>query len=162
MRLSIVVAMDGNRLIGKDNQLPWYLPADLAFFKKLTTGNTILMGRKTFDSIGRPLPSRRNIIITRNTNIEITGCEVVNSIEEALSLAQGETEVMVIGGAKLYQQILPIADRLYITQIEGEFDGDAYFPSYNEVEWSQISIDSREPDENNHYKYHFITLDRRR
>ncbi len=83
MRLSIVAAMDGNRLIGKDNQLPWHLPADLAFFKKLTTGNTILMGRKTFDSIGRPLPSRRNIIITRNTNIEITGCEVVNSIEEA-------------------------------------------------------------------------------
>ena len=162
MRLSIVVAMGGNRLIGKDNHLPWHLPADLAFFKKLTTGNTILMGRKTFDSIGRPLPSRRNIIITRNTNIEITGCEVVNSIEEALSLVQGETEVMVIGGAKLYQQILPIADRLYITQIEGEFDGDAYFPSYNEAEWSQISIDSREPDENNHHKYHFITFDRRR
>ena len=162
MRLSIVVAMDGNRLIGKDNQLPWYLPADLAFFKKLTTGNTILMGRKTFDSIGRPLPSRRNIIITRNTNIEITGCEVVNSIEEALSLAQGETEVMVIGGAKLYQQILPIADRLYITQIESEFDGDTYFPSYNEAEWFQISLDSREPDEDNHHKCHFITLDRSR
>ena len=162
MRLSIVVAMDCNRLIGKDNELPWYLPADLAFFKKLTTGNTILMGRRTFDSIGRPLPSRRNIIITRNTNIEITGCEVVNSIEEALSLAQGETEVMVIGGAKLYQQILPIADRLYITQIESEFDGDTYFPSYNEAEWFQISLDSREPDEDNHHKCHFITLDRSR
>ncbi len=162
MRLSIVVAMDSNRLIGKDNGLPWHLPADLAFFKKLTTGNTILMGRKTFDSIGRPLPNRRNIIITRNAEIEITGCEVVNSIEEALSLAQGETEVMVIGGAKLYQQILPIADRLYITQIEGEFDGDIYFPSYNEAEWSQISLDSREPDEDNQHKCHFITLDRRR
>ena len=162
MRLSIVVAMDSNRLIGKDNGLPWHLPADLAFFKKLTTGNTILMGRKTFDSIGRPLPNRRNIVITRNADIEITGCEVVNSIEKALSLVQSETEVMVIGGAKLYQQILPIADRLYITQIEGEFDGDAYFPSYNEAEWSQISIDSREPDENNHHKYHFITFDRRR
>ena len=162
MRLSIVVAMDSNRLIGKDNGLPWHLPADLAFFKKLTTGNTILMGRKTFDSIGRPLPNRRNIVITRNADIEITDCEVVNSIEKALSLVQSETEVMVIGGAKLYQQILPIADRLYITQIEGEFDGDAYFPSYNEAEWSQISIDSREPDENNHHKYHFITFDRRR
>ena len=162
MRLSIVVAMDSNRLIGKDNGLPWHLPADLAFFKKLTTGNTILMGRKTFDSIGRPLPNRRNIVITRNADIEITGCEVVNSIEEALSLAQGETEVMVIGGAKLYQQILPIADRLYITQIEGEFDGDTYFPSYNEAEWFQISIESREPDEDNHHKCHFITLDRSR
>jgi len=162
MRLSIVVAMDGNRLIGKDSGLPWHLPADLAFFKKLTTGNTILMGRKTFYSIGRPLPNRRNIVITRNADIEITGCEVVNSIEEALSLAQGETEVMVIGGAKLYQQILPIVDRLYITQIEGEFDGDTYFPSYSEAEWSKISLDSREPDENNHHKCHFITLDRRR
>ena len=162
MRLSIVVAMDSNRLIGKDNGLPWHLPADLAFFKKLTTGNTILMGRKTFDSIGRPLPNRRNIVITRNADIEITGCEVVNSIEEALSLAQGETEVMVIGGAKLYQQILPIADRLYITQIESEFDGDTYFPSYNEAEWFQISLDSREPDEDNHHKCHFITLDRSR
>ncbi len=161
MRLSIVVAMDSNRLIGKDNGLPWHLPADLAFFKKLTTGNTILMGRKTFDSIGRPLPNRRNIVITRNADIEIAGCEVVNSIEEALSLAQGETEVMVIGGAKLYQQILPIADRLYITQIESEFDGDTYFPSYNEAEWFQISLDSREPDEDNHHKCHFITLDRR-
>jgi dihydrofolate reductase len=162
MRLSIVVAMDSNRLIGKDNGLPWHLPADLAFFKKLTTGNTILMGRKTFDSIGRPLPNRRNIVITRNADIEIAGCEVVNSIEEALSLAQGETEVMVIGGAKLYQQILPIADRLYITQIESEFDGDTYFPSYNEAEWFQISLDSREPDEDNHHKCHFITLDRSR
>ena len=161
MRLSIVVAMDSNRLIGKDNGLPWHLPADLAFFKKLTTGNTILMGRKTFDSIGRPLPNRRNIVITGNADIEIAGCEVVNSIEEALSLAQGETEVMVIGGAKLYQQILPSADRLYITRIEGEFEGDTHFPSFNEAEWSQISSDSRQPDENNRHTYHFITLDRR-
>ena len=161
MRLSIVVAMGGNRLIGKDNHLPWHLPADLAFFKKLTTGNTILMGRKTFDSIGRPLPSRRNIIITRNTNIEITGCEVVNSIEEALSLSQGETEVMVIGGAKLYQQILPIADRLYITQVEGEFDGDTYFPHYDENDWLEVSCESHQPDEKNKHAYHFIILKRK-
>ena len=161
MRLSIVVAMGGNRLIGKDNHLPWHLPADLAFFKKLTTGNTILMGRKTFDSIGRPLPSRRNIIITRNTNIEITGCEVVNSIEEALSLSQGETEVMVIGGAKLYQQILPIADRLYITQVEGEFDGDTYFPHYDEDDWLEVSCESHQPDEKNKHAYHFIILKRK-
>jgi dihydrofolate reductase len=120
------------------------------------------MGRKTFDSIGRPLPNRRNIVITRNADIEIAGCEVVNSIEEALSLAQGETEVMVIGGAKLYKQILPIADRLYITRIDGEFEGDTHFPSYNEAEWFQISLDSREPDEDNHHKCHFITLDRSR
>ena len=161
MRLSIVVAMDGNRLIGKDNGLPWHLPADLAFFKKLTTGNTILMGRKTFDSIGRPLPNRRNIVITRNADIEITGCEVVNSIEEALSLAQGETEVMVIGGAKLYQQILPIADRLYITQIEGEFDGDTYFPTYDEKNWRQVSCESHLADKKNNHPYHFIVFEKK-
>ncbi len=161
MRLSIVVAMDSNRLIGKDNDLPWYLPADLVFFKKLTTGNAILMGRKTFDSIGRPLPNRRNIVITRNTDIEITGCEVVNSIEEALLLAQREAEVMVIGGAKLYQQILPIADRLYITQIEGEFDGDTYFPSYDEKNWQQVSCESHLPDNKNNHPYQFIVFEKK-
>ena len=161
MRLSIVVAMDSNRLIGKDNGLPWHLPADLAFFKKLTTGNTILMGRKTFDSIGRPLPNRRNIVITRNADIEITDCEVVNSIEKALLLAQSETEVMVIGGAKLYQQILPIADRLYITQVEGEFDGDTYFPHYDEDDWLEVSCESHQPDEKNKHAYHFIILKRK-
>ena len=161
MRLSIVVAMDSNRLIGKDNGLPWRLPADLAFFKKLTTGNTILMGRKTFDSIGRPLPNRRNLVITRNADIEITDCEVVNSIEKALSLVQSETEVMVIGGAKLYQQILPIADRLYITQVEGEFDGDTYFPHYDENDWLEVSCESHQPDEKNKHAYHFIILKRK-
>jgi dihydrofolate reductase len=161
MRLSIVVAMDSNRLIGKDNGLPWHLPADLAFFKKLTTGNTILMGRKTFDSIGRPLPNRRNLVITRNADIEIAGCEVVNSIEKALSLVQSETEVMVIGGAKLYQQILPIADRLYITQVEGEFDGDTYFPHYDEDDWLEVSCESHQPDEKNKHAYHFIILKRK-
>ena len=161
MRLSIVVAMDSNRLIGKDNGLPWHLPADLAFFKKLTTGNTILMGRKTFDSIGRPLPNLRNLVITRNADIEITDCEVVNSIEKALSLVQSETEMMVIGGAKLYQQILPIADRLYITQVEGEFDGDTYFPHYDEDDWLEVSCESHQPDEKNKHAYHFILLKRK-
>ena len=98
MRLSIVVAMDDNRLIGKDNKLPWHLPADLAYFKKITIGKSILMGRKTYDSIGRPLPNRRNIVITRNTNIVIPGCEVVSNIEQALSITKDEPEVMVIGG----------------------------------------------------------------
>ena len=102
MRLSIVVAMDNNGLIGKDNQLPWHLPADLAYFKKITTGKSILMGRKTYDSIGRPLPNRRNIVITRNTKILIPECEVVSSIDEALLLTQNEEEVMVIGGASLF------------------------------------------------------------
>jgi len=102
MRLSIVVAMDDNHLIGKGNGLPWHLPADLAFFKKITTGNSILMGRKTYDSIGKPLPNRRNIVITRNMDISIPGCEVVDSIEKALAITQDEEEVMVIGGANLF------------------------------------------------------------
>jgi len=107
MGLSIVVAMDNNGLIGKDNQLPWHLPADLAYFKKITTGKSILMGRKTYDSIGRPLPNRRNIVITRNTKIIIPECEVVSSIDEALLLTENEKEVMVIGGASLCEQLLP-------------------------------------------------------
>ena len=112
MRLSIVVAMDDNRLIGSKNQLPWHLPADLAYFKKLTTGKSILMGRKTYDSIGRPLPNRRNIVITRNSNISIPGCEVVSSIDDALELTKDDLEVMVIGGASLCEQLLPKVNRL--------------------------------------------------
>ena len=113
MRLSIVVAMDDNRLIGNKNQLPWHLPADLAYFKKLTTGKPILMGRKTYDSIGRPLPNRRNIVMTRNSEISIPGCEVVSSLDEAFELTKGEEEVMVIGGASLCDQLLPEINRLY-------------------------------------------------
>ena len=122
MGLSIVVAMDNNGLIGKDNQLPWHLPADLAYFKKITTGKSILMGRKTYDSIGRPLPNRRNIVITRNTKIIIPECEVVSSIDDALLLTENEKEVMVIGGASLCEQLLPKVNRLYITRIDSEFE----------------------------------------
>ena len=117
MRLSIVVAMDDNRLIGKDNKLPWHLPADLAYFKKITIGKSILMGRKTYDSIGRPLPNRRNIVITRNANIVIPGCEVVSNIEQAISITKDEPEVMVIGGASLCEQLLPDVSRLYLSLI---------------------------------------------
>ena len=127
MRLSIVVAMDDNRLIGNNNQLPWHLPADLAYFKKLTMGKSILMGRKTYDSIGRPLPNRRNIVITRNEEISIPGCEVISSIESALEITKGDEEVMIIGCASLCKQLLPKINRLYITKIDGEFEGDVFF-----------------------------------
>ena len=161
MRLSIVVAMDDNHLIGKGNGLPWHLPADLAFFKKITTGNSILMGRKTYDSIGKPLSNRRNIVITRNPDILILGCEVVDSIEKALSITQDEEEVMVIGGANLFEQLLPDVSRLYITHIEGEFEGDTYFPHYDENDWLEVSCESHQPDEKNKYAYHFSILDRK-
>jgi|TARA_Y100000389_G_scaffold193149_1_gene221630 dihydrofolate reductase len=161
MGLSIVVAMDNNGLIGKDNQLPWHLPADLAYFKKITTGKSILMGRKTFDSIGRPLPNRRNIVITRNTEIMIPGCEVASSIDEALVLTENEKEVMVIGGASLCEQLLPKVSRLYITRIDSEFEGDIYFPAYEAASWHQVSSESHPKDIKNNYSYHFIVLERK-
>ena len=160
MRLSIVVAMDDNRLIGSNNQLPWHLPADLAYFKKLTTGKSILMGRKTYDSIGRPLPNRRNIVITRNVEISIPGCEVISSIESALEITKGDKEVMVIGGASLCKQLLPKINRLYITKIDGEFEGDVFFPEYDDISWHQVSCESHPKDDSNAYSYHFIVLDR--
>ena len=160
MRLSIVVAMDDNRLIGSKNQLPWHLPADLAYFKKLTTGKSILMGRKTYDSIGRPLPNRRNIVITRNANISIPGCEVVSSIDHALELTKEDSEVMVIGGASLCEQLLPKVNRLYITKIDGEFEGDVFFPKYDDFDWLEVSCESHPKDNSNAYSYKFIVLDR--
>ena len=160
MRLSIVVAMDDNRLIGSKNQLPWHLPADLAYFKKLTTGKSILMGRKTYDSIGRPLPNRRNIVITRNANISIPGCEVVSSIDHALKLTKEDPEVMVIGGASLCEQLLPKINRLYITKIDGEFEGDVFFPKYDDFDWLEVSCESHPKDNSNAYSYKFIVLDR--
>ena len=160
MRLSIVVAMDDNRLIGSKNQLPWHLPADLAYFKKLTSGKSILMGRKTYDSIGRPLPNRRNIVITRNSNISIPGCEVVSSIDDALELTKDDLEVMVIGGASLCEQLLPKVNRLYITKIDGEFEGDVFFPKYDDFDWLEVSCESHPKDNSNAYSYKFIVLDR--
>jgi dihydrofolate reductase len=161
MRLSIIVAMDDNHLIGKDNGLPWHLPADLAFFKKVTTGHSIVMGRKTYDSIGRPLPNRRNLVITRDTDASIEGCEVFNGIESALGSAQEEDEVLVIGGANLCKQVLGRVERLYITHIEGVFEGDTYFPDYDEGGWREISCESHTPDEKNPYHYHFKILERK-
>ena len=160
MRLSIVVAMDDNRLIGSKNQLPWHLPADLAYFKKLTTGKSILMGRKTYDSIGRPLPNRRNVVITRNSNISIPGCEVVSSIDHALELTKEDPEVMVIGGASLCEQLLPKINRLYITKIDGVFEGDVFFPKYDDFNWLEVSCESHPKDSSNAYSYKFIVLDR--
>ncbi|MDC1449811.1 type 3 dihydrofolate reductase [Candidatus Thioglobus sp.] len=160
MSLSIVVAMDENRLIGKDNKLPWHLPADLAYFKKITTGKSIVMGRKTYDSIGRPLPNRRNIVISRNSKTLITGCEVITSIDEVLSITKDEDEVMIIGGASLCEQLLPQVSRLYITKIEGKFDGDIHFPEYDESDWRQVSCETHLPDALNKHAYHFLVLER--
>lgn len=158
MTLSIIVAMDDNNLIGNNNALPWCLPADLAYFKKTTTGKPVIMGRKTYDSIGRALPNRRNIVISRNTNLTINGVEVVNSIEAAIELTKRSAEVFIIGGAALYKQSLPLADKLYITKIQESFVGDAYFPSINSHEWQNIQSISHKPDNNNPHAYCFEVL----
>lgn len=149
--------MDDNRLIGNNNTLPWHLPADLAFFKRTTMGKPIIMGRKTFDSIGRPLPGRQNIIITRDSTFTAKGCNVANSIEEAMSLVIEEAkEVMLIGGASLYLQTLEQADVLYLTQIHHAFSGDTWFPEIDMSEWSEASREDFEADEKNPHPYSFM------
>src|SRR5277367_6069446 len=138
MIVSDVVAISENHVIGKDNKLLWYLPNDLKHFKVITSGHTVIMGRKTFESVGKPLPKRRNIIITRQ-NITIEGCEVVNSIEAALSLAKDELEVFITGGAEIYKQSLHLTDRIYLTIVHKKFDGDSFFPEINKQEWKEVS-----------------------
>lgn len=159
MRLSIIVAMDTNQLIGKDNALPWHLPQDLAYFKKTTIGKTVLMGRKTYQSIGFALPDRRNIVISHNADFKAQGCEVVASIDDALTLTKNDNEVMIMGGASFYKQMLPIVDRLYITQIENEFEGDTYFPAFNQDDFVETFRETHLVNKKTPYTYHFIILD---
>jgi dihydrofolate reductase len=144
--ISLIVAHDVNRVIGYENDMPWHLPGELQYFKQVTMGKPMIMGRKTFESIGRPLPGRRNIVITRNMDYKADGIEVVSSLEEALALVEGAEEIMVIGGAQIFEQSLPIADRLYITRIDHAFKGDTFFPPYEE--WQQISV--QQPIETEH------------
>jgi dihydrofolate reductase len=154
--ISLIVAMDENRLIGNDNQLPWHLPADLAFFKRTTMGKPILMGRKTFESIGKALPGRRNIVITRDPSFNADGCEIVNSIEAALSLCADDEEVMLIGGASLYQQIIARATRMYITRIHHRFEGDTWFPAFDSNDWKIESQQDFDADQNNSFAFSFV------
>ncbi len=158
--ISLIAAMASNRVIGINNTLPWHLPADFKHFKAVTMGKPILMGRKTYESIGRPLPGRKNIIITHNTSYSAQGCIVVNSIDEALAQTKDDAEVMVIGGASFYQQTLPIAQRIYLTIIHHEFEGDAHFVELDNRTWKEIDREDYEPDEKNSYPYSFLTLER--
>jgi len=155
--IKIIAAMSKNRVIGDSNSLIWSLPNDLKRFKQLTTGQTVIMGRKTYESIGRPLPNRRNIIITRDENYEAIGCEIVNSLEEALLLS-GE-DCFIIGGGEIYKQSLPIADKIYLTLIQEDFQGDTSFPELGD-EWVKISREDHESDEKNPHKYSFIEYEK--
>jgi dihydrofolate reductase len=159
MTTSIVVAISENHVIGKDNKLLWYLPTDLKHFKDITTGHTVIMGRKTYESVGKPLPKRRNIIITRQ-DITIAGCDVVNSIEDALKLTAGEDEVFIVGGAEIYKQAMHLTDRIYLTIVHKEFEGDSFFPEINLNEWKEVSREDHQPDEKNSLPFSFITYER--
>ncbi|WP_421230106.1 type 3 dihydrofolate reductase [Aeromonas jandaei] len=159
MKISMIAAMAHDRVIGKDNQMPWHMPADLAHFKRVTLGKPVLMGRKTFESIGRPLPGRRNLVISRNPDYQADGIEVVGSVEAALALlADNEVaEVMVIGGGHLYAELLPRADCLYLTRIELEVEGDTRFPAFADEQWQCVEREVHQTDEKNPHPYRFET-----
>ncbi len=160
MDLSIVVAVADNGVIGVENRLPWHLPADLQHFKRLTMGKPILMGRKTYESIGRPLPGRDNIILSRQADFRADGCRVVASLDEAIELVAGDggQEIMVIGGAALYAQALPRAKRIYRTRVVGHFKGDTRLPDLPEGDWEIIASERRPSDEANPHDCVFETL----
>ncbi|MFQ1802804.1 type 3 dihydrofolate reductase [Aeromonas veronii] len=163
MKISMIAAMAHDRVIGKDNQMPWHLPADLAHFKRVTLGKPVLMGRKTFESIGRPLPGRRNLVISRNPDYQVEGIEVVGSVEAALALLAGSSveELMVIGGGHLYAEMLPSADCLYLTQIDLAVEGDTRFPAFDDGQWQRVDCESHPADEKNPHPYSFETWQRR-
>ncbi len=160
MKISLIAAMADNGVIGRNNRLPWRLSADLQRFKALTMGKPIVMGRKTWESIGRPLPGRTNIVVTRDVGYRAEGCVVVHSVDQALEVAAGSDEVMVIGGANLYQQLLGRADRLYLTQVRADVEGDAWFPGFDRAQWREVERESHSRDEKNEFDYAFVTLER--
>jgi len=160
MLISLIAAMDRNRLIGHNNAMPWHLPADLAHFKATTLGKPILMGRKTFDSLGRPLPGRTNIVLTRDPDYHADGITIAHDLAQAITAAGDADELMIIGGATLYTTLLPRADRLYLTFIDTEYPGDTWFPKWDPEQWQQTSSESHPADAKNPHPYTFATLDR--
>jgi len=160
MIISIIVAIDEQGLIGKDNDLPWKLSADLQYFRSVTMGKPLIMGRNTHESIGRALPGRKNIIISRNPEYKAEGCFVVTSIKAALQAVAETDEVMVMGGASLYEQMLPQANRLYLTQVHASLIGDTWFPNWKSEQWDEVQREDYPADEKNEYPYSFIVLER--
>ena len=167
MKRSMIVAMAQNRVIGINNKLPWYLPNDLKYFKQVTMGKPIIMGRKTFESIGKPLPGRTNIIITRNTDWQAEGVKVAHSLEQAYQLAEaiaeidGQNELMIIGGDQIYQSSLPDTDRIYLTKVHAEVHGDAWFPEVDWSQWQELGREDYSAEGPNPYNYSFIVLERK-
>lgn len=166
--IAIVVAVAENGVIGNNNTLPWRLPKDLAYFKKITMGHPVVMGRKTYESIGKPLPGRINIVVTRNADWQAQGVTVCGSLKQALdegakvARKNNVAQIMVIGGAEFYAQVLPIATRLYLTEVHAEIDGDTYFPSFDRSHWQAKESIRYEADAGNPYAYSFVLLERRK
>ena len=160
MRVNLIAAVAENGVIGQGNAMPWHLPADFAWFKRHTLGHPVLMGRKTFESIGKPLPGRRNVVVSRNRECNAAGCECATSLDEALSLCQTAPEVFVIGGGELYRAALPMAHRLFLTTVACEPEGDTRFPSWNENEWIETHRETHDPDARNAYTMTFRILER--
>lgn len=162
MKLSIIVAVAENGVIGHNNQLIWHLPEDLKMFKRLTSGHPIIMGRKTFESIGKPLPNRTSIIITKNPEFQIEGCITVHSLEEAIEAANEieENEAFIIGGAEIYRLALPFADTIYLTEVHHSFEGDTFFPAIDKDIWEEVNRTDHDVDEKHLYKYSFVELEK--
>jgi len=156
--ITIIAAIGNNNELGKGNDLIWYLPADLKRFKKRTPGHPIIMGRNTFESIGKPLPNRRTIIITRNTSYQKEGCEVVHSLEDAIELIASQEDAFIIGGAQIYKEAMEknVVDQLDITKVDQDFDADVFFPAIDSMVWEEVSRENFSPDEKNLFTYSFI------
>jgi len=166
MKLALIAAYAQNRVVGIDNKLPWHLPEDLKYFKACTTGKAIIMGRKTYESIGRPLPNRTNIVITRNAEFKADGVKTVSTLDAAIELAQavneinGVDEIMIIGGATIYELALPMADRLYLTHVHAKVEGDAFFPEVDFSDWREVQRADYGASETNPYDYSFVVYDK--
>lgn len=162
MKVSAIVAISNDRVIGNDNDIPWYLPADLKYFKKMTLNHHIIMGRKTFQSIGRPLPKRTNVVLTRDIYFIATNCLMANSVEHALGIAQdnGEEEAFIIGGGQIYELAMPYIDKVYLTEVDIDVKGTVVFPVLPEEEWREVSAEAHTPDEKNEYGYIFKVFER--
>lgn len=157
--ISLIAAMAKRRVMGRDGQLPWHLPADLKHFKAITLDKPIVMGRKTYESIGKPLPQRTNIILTTDPAYQAPGCYVVHHLDEAMKIAKGAEEILIIGGAQIYEAYLPLAQRMYLTLIDADIEGDTFFPDFDEAKWQVVSREDHLPDEKNSYGYRFLVLE---
>ncbi|MBN1168487.1 dihydrofolate reductase [Candidatus Woesebacteria bacterium] len=161
--ISLIAAVSENNVVGSKGKIPWYLPADFAYFKKITTGHHVVMGQTTYNSIGKPLPERKNIVLTYNKDLLIEGCVVKNSIEDAIEHANKnkEKELFIIGGASVYKQTISIADKLYITEVHSSFEGDTFFPPIDNEKWKEVSRKKNKKDDKNKYDYSFVVYKRK-